>query len=97
MRIEFRCGTCGYAAMVSGGNDIGGIGYTTTVLCEDCEELYDVFTYRRMALTEDDRLGRIEPACPKSGGHSFRLWKDPDACPRCENSMARGEKWMIWD
>ncbi len=49
---EFRCGSCGYEAMVSGRDDAGMLVNTTTILCEDCEELYDVVTLRRSGRTE---------------------------------------------
>ena len=96
--IEFRCKSCGYEAMVSGRDDMGEIADTTTILCEDCEELYDVITFRRTKLPEEEsRLGPIEPECPKAAGHAFRRWEDPDACPKCGNPMTHGEKWTIWD
>ncbi len=44
---EFRCGSCGHEVMVSGRDDVGFFVNTTTVLCEDCEQLYDVVTFRR--------------------------------------------------
>lgn len=42
--IEFRCG---YEVMVSGRYDAGFLANTTTILCEDCEELYDVVAFGR--------------------------------------------------
>ncbi len=96
--IEFRCGVCGYEAMVSGRDDFGFVARTTTVLCEDCEELYDVVTSRRTMRTEKgfDRSEK-EPECPKSGRHTVRRWEHPGACPKCGHEMGIGEKITMWD
>ncbi len=94
--IEFRCGSCGYEVMVSGRDDAGFFVNTTTVLCEDCEGLYDVVTFKRPG-AEGKRMGAIEPGCPRSGWHTVRQWKHPDTCPKCGNIMVRGEKVTMWD
>ena len=39
---KFECSNCSFSAEMSGGNDTGMICQTTTILCEDCKELYDV-------------------------------------------------------
>ena len=96
---EFVCGSCGYEVMVSGRDDAGMLVNTTTVLCEDCEELHDVVTFRRAGMPgeEEAHLGPVEPKCPQSGGHTIRRWKHPDTCPKCGNMMVRGEKGALWD
>ena len=95
---QFRCGSCAYEARVSGGDDAGMIVSTTTILCEDCEELYDVVTARRARGPEEEPdPGSIEPRCPKSKRHSFRLWEQPGPCPRCGNKMTMGEEMALWD
>ena len=72
------CERCGYEVEVSGGDDAGMIVNTTTILCEDCEELYDVITFRRARGPEEEPdPGPIEPRCPKSKRHTFRLWEHP--------------------
>lgn len=74
------CGSCGYEVMVSGKDDLGFFTRTTTILCEDCEELYDVVTSRRPGGpgSEGKRMGVLEPECPKSTEHAFRRWTHPD-------------------
>jgi hypothetical protein len=39
---DFTCASCGYNATVSGGDDRGMRCATTTIICHDCEELFDV-------------------------------------------------------
>ncbi len=98
--IEYRCGSCSYEVMVSGRDDAGFFANTTTILCEDCEELYDVVTFRRSKMTDADEeadLGPIEPECPRSSRHTIRRWTHPGACPKCGNAMMLGEKMTMWD
>ncbi len=96
--LEFRCESCSYEAMVSGRDDVGFVARTTTVLCEDCEELYDVVTSRSTMGTEKggDR-SEIEPECPKSSRHTVERWEHPGACPKCGNEMTIGDKITMWD
>lgn len=96
---EFGCGSCGYEVMVSGRDDVGMAVNTTTILCEDCGELYDVVTFRRSGRTraEESRSGPVEPECRRSSGHTVRRWTHPDTCPKCGNAMVRGEKMAIFD
>lgn len=42
----FMCASCSYEADVSEGNDIGMASATSTVLCEDYQELYEVAATR---------------------------------------------------
>ena len=95
---QFLCERCGYEAEVSGGDDAGMIVNTTTILCEDCEELYDAVTFRRAwGPEEEPDPGPIEPRCPKSKRHSFRPWEHPGPCPRCGNEMTMGGMLALWD
>ena len=96
---EFGCRSCGYEVMVSGRGDAGFFVNTTTILCEDCEGLYDAVTFRRPGGpgAGRNRMGAIEPECPRSDWHTVRRWKCPGACPKCGNTMVRGEKVTIWD
>lgn len=42
---NYICEGCGYAATVSGGDDAGMMGTTTTVSCAGCKELHDVLVW----------------------------------------------------
>lgn len=79
--IEFRCATCGYEAMVSGKDDAGMKVSTTTVLCEECEELYDVVTFRRSRwrwpkspVWVRSSLSAGDQAGTRSGGGRIRIY-----------------------
>lgn len=95
--IEFRCGSCGYEAMVSGRDDVGFTSYTTTILCEDCEELYDVITSERDRTEGGAGRSEMRLECPESDGHKIRRWEHPDTCPRCGEEMTVGDKITMWD
>ena len=97
--LEFKCGSCGYEVMVSGRDDVGFSARTTTVLCNDCEKLYDVVTFKVPGGmgTERKPTGTIEPECPKSNEHAIRRWTHPDVCPKCGDEMLMGDKLTLWD
>jgi len=60
---RFTCDSCGYEAQVSGGDDRGFSCMTTTILCKDCRELYDVETGRgTYSLPGMEK--KVEPRCP---------------------------------
>jgi len=41
---------------------------------------------------------KFKPACPVSGRHRIRLWKQPDRCPKCGTFMESGAlPYRIWD
>jgi len=94
MQREFVCTACDYRAVVSGGEDVGMICATTTILCETCKKLYDV-------IVSDYRSGRSEiaPRCPRAKRHVWRLWKQPGPCPRCNALMTVDEagECVLWD
>jgi hypothetical protein len=43
----FTCSKCSYVAHVSGGEDRGVHCFTRTILCRDCQDLFDVVTHLR--------------------------------------------------
>ena len=95
---EYRCASCGYEAEVSGGDDAGMIVSTTTVLCAGCEELYDVVTYARHAIPEENlEPGSVAPVCPKSRRHAIKRWEHPGPCPKCGSTMNMGNMLLLWD
>ncbi len=84
---NFGCGSCGYQAEVSGGQDAGMTQLTATIVCEDCQELYDVVTSENPL--DCARENEIPIHCPESVFHHVRLWTYPGSCPRCGASLKR--------
>ncbi|PLS82252.1 MAG: hypothetical protein CYG60_24855 [Actinobacteria bacterium] len=93
----FECGSCGYRAEVSGGDDAGMLVSTTTVFCEACTELYDVVTENRSWKAGGPIEGPQEPRCPKSKKHPIRLWTYPGPCPRCGECIEDRGSVALWD
>ena len=91
---EFTCTGCHHRAELSGGDDVGMACMTTTILCEDCHELYDVVISEKP--WEGAEKAR-EPSCPEHESHTVRRWTDPGPCPRCGETMERGGKTVMWD
>ena len=96
-KYQFQCESCGYKAMVSGSDDFGFKVYTTTILCADCEELYDVATAKFPPVPHESGFEQSDPLCPKNREHSVRRWRDPGPCPKCGQPMVHGEEWLLWD
>ena len=94
-RYEFCCESCGYTAEVSGDIDSGDRYGTTTIVCHDCQELYDV-------TVADFHVSGIEPKafparCPKDPSHRIEEWTYPGQCPRCGGQMTQGDMVCLWD
>ncbi|MBP7937820.1 MAG: hypothetical protein KA354_24535 [Phycisphaerae bacterium] len=68
---------------------------TQTILCEDCKRLMDVLE------TLIDETGKESEAhalkCYRSSGHRIKVWNHPGPCPRCGQTMTRGEVTVMWD
>lgn len=96
---HFECPVCGYGADVCGGDDVGIMITTTTIHCDGCRELYDVFTTFREFQEEGappGRLGRARLSCPENGEHSVRKWRHPGRCPRCSGRLERTSVVLNW-
>lgn len=92
--VTFECARCQYRAQVSGGDDSGMVVDTTTILCVQCREIFDVVTHSRK--TNRDKKIR----CPKDAKHEVRRWTSSDICPRCgDPGMGHAEdgEMTLWD
>jgi len=92
---NFGCGSCDYRAEVSGGQGAGMAQLTATIVCEDCQELYDVVTCEQPL--NRAREHEIPIHCPESAFHQVHLWTHPGSCPRCGASLRREREIAIWD
>jgi len=91
---RFSCPNCAHAVEVSGGDDAGMVCLTTTVVCEECRQLYDVAIVKNPGSAYPKR---IPIHCPKSGRHKVKRWRSPRPCPKCGTSMKKGEPTVLWD
>lgn len=91
-KYRYVCSSCQYEANVSGGPDAGMLCCTQTIVCHDCQRLYDVITVDRQ------EPGREHPlACPRSHLHSVSPWTHPASCPKCGTLMDQEGLTILWD
>ena len=92
---QFTCPTCPYTAEISGGEDVGMEILTTTIVCLDCRELFDMPS----GWTEPF-AGRKPPkiVCPNARKHRVLPWIAGGNCPQCGDQMVKSEFPNIcWD
>jgi hypothetical protein len=91
---QFTCPACHYQVEVSGQRDAGMMVETETVVCLDCQKLYDVVIRDlQKPLNEGERQLR----CPKSKKHRVSIWKDGGCCPKCGDVLRNDGETMLWD
>jgi len=105
--LLFTCPSCGYAATVSGGADVGMRCATQTIVCKTCKELADVVTHSSEdgtwpPLSKDEAEGAEERPpipirCPESAAHPVEPWSAGGPCPKCGVAMGEGELDALWD
>ena len=92
---QFDCPACQYSAEVSGGDDAGMEFLTTTIVCRDCQQLFDVPS----GWTEPF-AARKPPQirCPKSKKHPITKWQAGGLCPKCGATMRKNDSTIVcWD
>lgn len=102
---SFTCSACSYSAEVSGGGDAGMMVCTSTIVCEDCKELYDITTCDVASFMSPTgkNMDGSDPKeypfeCPESGTHKIKEWKCGDPCPKCGGGeMVDGGVTILWD
>ncbi len=90
---KFRCLSCGYSAMLTGGLSIGIEDAWGTVACEECRKLYDVLAIKDAWHSKQE----VKQECPRDKSHHVIPWQHPGECPRCGAQMIRGKMAGIWD
>ena len=110
-KYQFICKHCDYQTCVSGGDDVGMACRTTTISCQDCGKLYDIVTSEE-PWNETVGLSDEELVCPGSASddsdgeedqdhsnptHHVQRWTFPGPCPKCGQTMTKGDAEMCWD
>ena len=97
----FKCPSCDYSAVVSGGDAVGMACRKTTIICETCEELLDIVISDKP--WEPQEPGDVTLVCRGTEGghenpdHEVRRWTAPGPCPKCGATIASGEEYLNWD
>jgi hypothetical protein len=89
---HYECPYCGYDADTCGGNQVGELLTATTIICTECQEIYDIYTsYPHFQRRErGGQAPALDPVCcPRDSRHTCRLWHHPGPCPRCGVTMRR--------
>lgn len=95
--LGLTCAGCGYTVETSGGNDVGMACATTTIVCVDCQAIYDVVISEEPWRVMDGEPGEIAIVCPKRKRHTVRPWTHPGACPKCGAAMEPNGTYILWD
>ena len=95
-RRRFACPSCGYAALVSGGDDCGFFYATRTVVCARCAEVSDVVC-SETPWDPGSVASYCFLRCPSCDG-PVRPWRNR-ACPRCGEAMEPDPEGPVvsWD
>jgi len=69
---------------------------TTTALCGNCRELYDVVVSDEPWKEGETRPFKTLP-CPHCKGCSLKRWRHPGPCPKCQSKLGRSGPTVLWD
>lgn len=84
--------------MVSGAPDVGEVARTVTISCATCRKLRDaVISEEPWKEPAAPMPARVRCPGSRTRDHVTELWRDPGPCPRCAETMVRGELSVLWD
>ncbi len=102
---KLDCPECGYSAEISGGDDFGFVGQTTSIICLTCKTLTDVVTKNSEFVSIDLETrestvlagGEVfELRCAANSAHPVERWSHPGPCSKCGTTM-EGKPSALWD
>ncbi len=77
------CKKCNYTEMVSGGKDANMSGYTRTMVCLNCNRLYDAQKF-----IMDDPEADPYSKCDYCKTKKHKIWSQKKMpCPKCDHKM----------
>ena len=75
IKYRYKCKTCDYETVVSGGPDQGMRCTTRTITCNDCHELSDIVVSRvKDNAWVQEKVGIQGKKCPKCQSTNVRVW-----------------------
>ena len=95
----FKCDTCDYTAIISGGRDSGFVALVESMTCSNCNEIVDVLigAYGKEGKTDDEDINKELGLCPECKRPDVVPWDDEKSCPKCDRKMIRGKEASLWD
>lgn len=100
----WKCGSCNYSELTSGGMDMGFAGYFNTFVCGKCKVLVDLLVEPIIFLEPD--TPNPNPDLPAKGQKCDNcrtrkhliIW-NKKTCPKCEGMMKIDKNGleMMWD
>ena len=94
----FECSKCGYRARVAGGPDRGFRFAVKTILCLECDELYDAVTELKIPSTRSADLacGVAKPRRDSPGGNRKKVMRPPTFQSTLNRLLPVGIKQLRW-
>ncbi len=95
---RFTCPICAYSAEVAGGEGGSDDRPTRTMVCLDCEELFEadvpLLSWGQVVEIatgpQGTTVGGKPLRCPADEDHEVQAWPNPPGlCPRCATEMTR--------
>lgn len=83
----YSCSQCDYNAIISGRSDALFMGYTETMVCNDCKELSDYI------VETSERVKTTVFTCKECDNHNVTKWDyKTKPCPQCvKGKMIKGK------
>ena len=95
----YKCGKCGHEIDVSGGLDCGFHATVKTMVCRDCNDVFDVLVgaFGKVGKTGDPEYDRDMGHCPECSGENLEEWPRHRPCPKCGGRMRKQGFVTMWD
>jgi DNA-directed RNA polymerase subunit RPC12/RpoP len=99
-RYSFKCSSCKYEVVTSGGFGGGKIVATKTFVCSDCKILEDIIVKKFRNFDDSPVVDSIIIKCHECGGQNLTEWDtEKKPCPKCGKKMKINPNGIVisWD
>ena len=106
----YKCDSCSYSVLTSGGHDVGMRAVTDTYICTSCKEIVDVLVGERGQVYPKDDIPELVNdileqsefySCPDCNSkESLVIWDtEKRPCPKCDGQMEIDPEGgtIMWD